>query len=418
MFHRALRSSLRAALADTPAIFLHGARQTGKTTLARNLVEAGYPATYLSLDKTRILEAARADPEGFVSRLATPVILDEVQLEPALFRALKVEIDRDRRPGRFLLTGSAHLLILPQLAEALAGRMEILTLWPLSQTEIEGRRLDAIDLLWSGVPLPAGDLEGCDDLMTRLVRGGYPEVVQRATSTRRRAWFDAYLTTLLQRDVRDLANIEGLIALPGLLRLLAARAMALRNTTELSRSSGLALTTLRRYLGLLEGIFLTQRLPAWSTNLSKREVRSPKTAIIDSGLHCHLLGLDAKRLAEDRKLLGSVLENFVVQELTRLISWSEVQPRLFHYRTHAGQEIDVILEDASGDVVGVEVKARTTVRRRDFRTLRTLAEGLGNRFRRGVVLYTGSTALPFGERLHALPVSWLWRPGAPPDNPG
>ncbi len=399
-----------AALTDTPAIFLHGARQTGKTTLVRHLVETGLPATYLSLDKGRILEAAKADPEGFVSRLATPVILDEVQLEPALFRALKVEIDRDRRPGRFLLTGSAHLLILPQLSESLVGRMEILTLWPLSQSELEGRPADAIDLLWSDAPLPVGDLEGSDGLLGRLVRGGYPEVAQRATAARRRAWFDAYLTTLLQRDVRDFANIEGLMALPGLLRLLAARAMALQNATELSRASGLALTTLRRYLGLLEGTFLLQRIPAWSTNLSKRVVRSPKTAIIDSGLHCYLLGLDAKRLAEDRKLLGSVLENFVVQELTRLASWSEVQPRLFHYRTHAGQEIDVVLEDGAGSVVGVEVKARTTVRARDFRILRALAEGLGDRFRRGVVFYTGSTAIPFGERFHALPVSWLWRP--------
>jgi len=409
MFPRALSSSIHAALADTPAIFLHGARQTGKTTLVRSLLGDGRSATYLSLDKTRVLEAASADPEGFVSRLDTPVILDEVQLEPALFRALKVEIDRDRRPGRFLLTGSAHLLVLPQLSESLVGRMEILTLWPLSQSELEGRSADAVDLLWNDAPLPVGDLEGSHDLVERLVRGGYPEVVQRATAARRRAWFDAYLTTLLQRDVRDLANIEGLSALPGLLRLLAARAMTLLNSTELARSSGLALTTLRRYFGLLEGVFLVQRIPAWSTNLSKRQVRSPKTVIIDSGLHCHLLGLGAKRLVEDRKLLGSVLENFVVQELTRLASWSEVGPRLFHFRTHAGQETDVILEDGSGSVVGVEVKARTTVRARDFRTLRALAESLGDRFRRGIVLYTGSTAIPFGERFHALPVPWLWR---------
>jgi uncharacterized protein len=409
MFPRALSSSIRAALADTPAIFLHGARQTGKTTLVQRLLEADSSRTYLSLDKARVLEAAKSDPEGFVSRLETPVILDEVQLEPALFRALKVEIDRDRRPGRFLLTGSAHLLILPQLAESLVGRTEILTLWPLAQCELEGRSTDAVDLLWNDGQLPVGDFEGNADLVERLVRGGYPEVAQRPTAARRRAWFDAYLTTLLQRDVRDLANIEGLSALPSLLRLLAARAATLLNSTELSRSSGLALTTLRRYLGLLEGVFLVQRIPAWSTNLSKRQVRSPKTAIIDSGLHCHLLGLDARRLTEERKLLGSVLENFVVQELTRLASWSEVRPRLFHYRTHAGQETDVILEDASGSVVGVEVKARATVKARDFRTLRALAEGLGDRFRRGVVLYTGSTAIPFGERFHALPVSWLWR---------
>ena len=409
MFPRALSTPLRTALADTPAIFLHGARQTGKTTLVRSLIETGLEATYLSLDRTATLEAARADPEGFVRRLEGPVILDEVQLEPALFRALKAEIDRDRRPGRFLLTGSAHLLVLPQLSESLVGRMEILTLWPLSQSELEDRAADAVDRLWDAAPLPVGDLDDADDLLARLVRGGYPEVASRGSAARRRAWFDAYLSTLLQRDVRDLANVDGLIAMPNLLRLLAARATALLNATELSRSSGLALTTLRRYLGLLEGVFLVQRIPAWSTNLSKRLVRSPKIGVIDSGLHCHLLGLDARRLAGDRKVLGAVLEGFVVQELTRLASWSEARPRLFHYRTHSGQEVDVILEDAAGSVVGVEVKARATVTARDFRTLRDLAEGLGDRFRRGVVLYTGSTALPFGERLHALPVPWLWR---------
>lgn len=410
MWRRSQFDALKAAVADTPVVFVHGARQAGKTTLVQALIEAGHPATYLTLDEAPMLAAATSDPEGFVAGLEKPVVIDEVQLAPGLFRAIKLAVDRDRRPGHFILTGSAHLLVLPRLAESLVGRMEVMTLWPLSQGEIEGREERAVAALFEDPKLPAGEITGADqDLFERVARGGFPEVVTRSTAARRRAWFAAYLTTLAQRDVHDLAKIGALQELPQLLRLLAARTATLLNAAELSRASGVPCTTLNRYLSLLEGTFLFQRLPPWSTNLSKRLVKSPKVLPVDTGVACHLLGLDAARLAAEPQTAGPLLESFVIQELHKQASWSETRPRLFHYRSHSGQEVDVLLEDAAGRIVGVEVKSRATVTARDFKTLRALAELHGDRFVRGVVLYTGPAGVPFGERLHALPVSWLWR---------
>lgn len=402
-------------MADTPVVFLHGARQTGKTTLAKALVDDDFPATYLTLDNASLLAAASQDPEGFIAGLDTPAILDEVQLVPELFRAIKAEVDRDRRPGRFLLTGSAHLLVLPRLADSLAGRMEALALWPLSQGEIEDVEESAIDRLFDDAPLPAGDLPAPDidtadiDLPARVARGGFPEVLSRPSAARRRAWFESYLTTILQRDVRDLSNIAGLADLPKLMRLLAARATTLLNASQLSQASGIATSTLKRYLGLLEGTFLIERIPAWSSNLSKRLVRSPKIVLLDSGLLCHLQGLDADALRQDPDRFGPILENFVIREISKQVGWSETAPRLYHYRTHGKQEVDILLEDSAGRIVAVEVKSRATIRARDFAAMRDLQDALGERFHRGVVLHSGRSGVPFGERLHALPIPWLWR---------
>ncbi len=366
-------------------------------------------ARYLTLDEAGVLAAAEADPAGFLAGLEGPVILDEVQRSPGLFPAIKAEVDRDRRPGRYLLTGSANVLLLPRLSESLAGRMEIQTLWPLTQGEMEGAEEGFVDALFSADPLPIPEEPyGTPVLYERLLRGGYPEVVGRSSEARRRAWFGSYVTTILQRDVRDLSNIEGLTELPRLLSLLAARSASLANYAELSRSASMPQSTLKRYVSLLEATFLIKTLPAWSSNLGKRLVRSPKLLLCDTGLISSLQGLNAERLASDPVLVGPLLENFVAMEIQKQSTWSATQPRLFHFRTQTGQEVDIVLEDASGQVVGVEVKASATVGARDFRGLRALAEASGNRFRRGVVLYTGKTDVPFGESLHALPVSSLW----------
>ena len=399
-----------AALARSPVVFLNGARQTGKSTLAKALAGGPHPASYITLDDATTLAAAQADPAGFVAGLDGPVVMDEVQREPRLFLPIKAAVDRDRRPGRFLLTGSASVMALPQLAHALVGRVEILTLWPFSQGELEGHGDDFVDAIFrSRVAAPARTgTRRSTPIERRLLTGGFPEVATRKTNAGRRAWFASYTTTILQREVRDLANIEGLAVLPSLLRLLAARAATLLNTSELSRSTGIPNTTLKRYLALLEATFLIQPLPAWSANLSKRLVRAPKLLLCDTGLLAHLLGVDARRLAAERALVGALLENFVAMELAKQASWSEVRPAIHHFRTHAGEEVDVVLEDAAGRVVGIEVKAAATVGARDLRGLRALAEALGKKFVRGVVLYTGTEVIPFGERVHAVPLEALW----------
>ncbi|MGH9854196.1 MAG: ATP-binding protein [Blastocatellia bacterium] len=414
MYKRLLRPQLLDALADTPVVFLNGARQTGKSTLVRDLADGAHPARYLTFDDAAVLAAARHDPAGFVAGLEGPVIIDEVQHAPDIFPALKLAVDRDRQPGRFLLTGSANILLLPRVSESLAGRMEILTLWPLSQGEIEGIEENLIDHLFSAqFALPRiapKDISTRADLLDRVARGGYPEALGRKTEERRRDWFSAYITTILQRDVREMANIEGLTELPRVLTLLATRASSLHNLAEISRGVSIPQTTLRRYLTLLETTFLLAPLPAWSSNLGKRLVKAPKLALSDTGLLTYLLGATKERLAEDSSVLGRALENFVVTELRKQSSAGKTKPQLFHFRTESDQEVDVVLEDAAGRLVGVEVKANAAVTGGDFKGLRALQEMTGKRFTRGVVLYTGAESVPFGPDLFALPIESLWRP--------
>ncbi len=416
MLRRHITRSLLDALSDTPVVLLHGARQTGKSTLAQSLAEGDHPARYLTLDDAALLAAARHDPAGFVAGLHDPVVLDEIQRAPELFPAIKARVHRDRRPGRFLLTSSANVTLLPRSTESLAGRMALLTLWPLSQGEIEERMEGFVDVVFAATlpPLTEG-LPDRSELIRRMLRGGYPEVLLRSAESRRSAWFGSYLTTILHRDVRDLANIEGLTALPRLLAVLSARVMALTNFAELSRSMGLPLSTLKRYMALLETTFLVQMLPAWSGNAGKRLVKAPRLLLGDTGMIAHLLGADAGRLMAKPELFGPLLEHFVAMELRKQLAWSGTQAHLSHFRTQTGQEVDLVLEEKAGRIVGIEVKASATVSAQDFKGLRTLAEVVGKRFRRGVVLYTGSTAIPFGTHLHALPVGALWHLGATRD---
>jgi predicted AAA+ superfamily ATPase len=411
MLTRNITANLLAALADSPVVLLNGARQTGKSTLVKTIAAKEHPARYLTLDDVSVLSAIRHDPQGFLAGLDGPVIVDEVQRAPELFVSIKAEVDRNRQPGRYLLTGSANVLLLPKLSESLAGRMEILSLWPLSQGELEGVREGFVDALFADkLPSIQPSAEDRAALLERIIRGGYPEVVSRANEARRRAWFGSYLTTILQRDVRDLANIEGLTDLPRLLSLLATRSAGLINFAELSRTSTIAQSTLKRYMGLLETTFLVQHLPAWSGNLGKRLVKAAKLTLNDTGLMAHLLGTTGERMVSEG-LIGPLLENFVAMELRKQITWSELQPQMFHWRTQTGQEVDILLEDARGRIVGIEVKASATVGSQDFKGLKALAEAIGDRFLRGIVLHTGRESIPFGSSLYAMPVDALWRVG-------
>ncbi len=394
-------------MTDTPVVLLNGARQTGKTTLARQM--AGAPgAQYLTLDDAATLALAAGDPSGFIRNLTGPVVLDEVQKAPDLFPAIKLAVDRDRRPGRFLLTGSANVMTVPRLADSLAGRMEILPVFPFSAGELAGHREGFVTRLFDGTVASAGGVSTPDELAVRLVRGGYPEAVQRASEDRRGAWFASYVSTILQRDVRDLARVDGLHALPNLVKLLAARSSGLLNMADLSRDAGLPHTTLTRYLALLETVFLVHRLPAWSPNLGKRLVKSAKLHLVDTGLACHVLGVDADRLRADRSLLGRILESFVVGELRKQLSWAAPGTALQHFRTASGSEVDVVLERPDGSVAGVEVKARATVGPADFAALAGLRDQLGRKFIAGVVLHTGDQLLPAGDKLWLAPLPALW----------
>jgi uncharacterized protein len=408
MIQRTITQHLLDALADTPVVLLNGARQTGKSTLVQSITEHSHPARYITLDDATVLAAARNDPPGFLAGLDGPIVIDEIQKAPELFPAIKAEVDRNRRPGRFLLTGSANVLLLPRLSESLAGRMEILSLWPFSQGEIEAVKETFVDVSFSARLYP-DDLqkESLSSLQARIIKGGYPESVSRVKEDRRRAWFESYITTILQRDIRDLANIEGLTSLPRLLAIIASRTPALLNFSELSRTLAMPQSTLKRYMTLLETTFLIQHLPPWSGNLGKRMVKASKLVMSDTGLMSHLLGANKERMAS-AGFIGPLLENFVIMELKKQITWSAVKPRMLHFRTQAGQEVDVVLEDRTGNLVGIEVKASASVTAKDFKGLYALAEATGKRFYRGIILYTGSEVVPFGEDLFALPVNALW----------
>jgi predicted AAA+ superfamily ATPase len=403
---RFITDRLLAALADTPVVLLHGARQTGKTTLARHIARTIHPAQYITLDDAVVLSAASQDPAGFLSGIEGPVVLDEVQRAPQLFPAIKTEVDRQRRPGRFLLTGSANIFLIPRLAESLAGRMEILSLWPFSEGEIAGTRGNFIDAVFS--PSVLHPRPAADDLASRLLRGGYPPAVERADLDRRQAWFASYVTTILERDVRDLAHIDALTALPRTLALMAARIAKLVNFAEMGRSLGLPQTTLKRYFALLEATFLVQLAPAWSSNLGKRLIKAPKLFLNDTGLAAAMLGLNQERLEREALVRGALIENLVFLELRKQSGWSRVRAQVFHFRTAAGQEVDLLLENAAGDVVGIEAKSSANVTAKDFNGLRALADLTGGRFHRGIVLYTGSATVSFGSNLQAVPVSALW----------
>ncbi len=407
MIQRNIEQSLQLALADTPVVLINGARQTGKTTLAQAIAQKS-GAEYFTLDDAATLALAAGDPSGFIRNLSGPVVLDEIQRAPDLFPAIKLAVDKNRQPSRFLLTGSANVMTLPRLSESLAGRMEVIPLFPFSAGELAGHREGFVKRLFAGTIAKVKSSTTKDDLASRLTRGAYPEAIQRKGEDRRTAWFASYISTILQRDVRDLAQVDALHTLPNLVKLLAARTSGLMNMADIGRDAGLPHSTLTRYLALLETVYLVHRLPAWSPNLGKRLVKAPKLHLVDTGLACHLIGVEARRLSQDRSLLGRMLETFVVGELRKQLSWTEPQTALYHFRSAAGSEVDVVLEKADGAVAGIEVKASSTAAISDFAALQSLRDQLGKQFHAGIVLYMGDQVIPFGDSLWLVPLTHLW----------
>lgn len=398
---------LTEALADSPVVLIHGPRQCGKTTLARVVGERmGY--AYVNFDDDVARGAAEADPAGFAADLPEHTILDEVQRVPALSAALKTAVDRRRVAGRFMLTGSANVLLVPNLADSLAGRMQILRLHPLAQCELARRAPAFLDVLFRGGFKTRQTERLAGQLAERIAAGGYPAALARPTERRRATWYRDYLEALVQRDARDLARISALDALPRLLSLAAAQTARLLNVADLAAPFQLSRPTIRDYVTLLERVFLLERLPPWHSNRLSRLVKTPKLHLGDSGLACALLGVDAASLAADRPLLGQLLETFAFQELRRQASWRDEPIGFFHFRDKDGAEVDIVLERGTRELVGVEVKASATVTAADFRGMRKLREAAGKRFAAGVVLYDGEITASFGDGFFAVPLRALW----------
>jgi predicted AAA+ superfamily ATPase len=402
--------AVEEALTDTRVVLINGARQCGKSTLVAQIGQR-QSAEWRSLDRPATRRAAEVDPTEFVAddaHDARLMIIDEVQRVPELMLAIKESVDTDPRPGRFLLTGSARLLGLRGVPDALPGRMETIELWPLSQGEIDEHADRFVDEIFArGAAFRHDTDETRSGYIDRLVRGGFPEAIARPPRRRER-FFDSYVADIVNRDVMQVSEIERVPQMHTLIRLVAARSGQLLVPGSLGGQLGTTQPLTKHYLSLLEEVFLIKRIPAWSRNLSTRAVGTPKVAFVDSGVAANVLDLSVASLRRPEAPLGPLLEGFVAMEIARQLTWADLRTTLYHYRTRDNVEVDLVLEDRRGRAVAIDVKAASTVRAEDFRGLRHLADRLGNDLIVGLVLYTGQQTLPFGHRFRAVPISALW----------
>jgi len=405
LYPRLIAARIAEAMADTPVVLVAGPRQAGKTTLVRQVAEQGL--RYLTLDDELTLLAAKEDPVGMIRSLDRAVI-DEIQRAPQLLLAIKKSVDEDRRPGRFLLTGSANLMALPTVADSLAGRMETLTLLPLSQSELHRSTANWLDAAFTGKLLNVTAPVVGDDLIEIVLRGGYPEAVSRSTARRRLIWARQYVDAILQRDVRDVASIDKLDQLPRFLRSLAHVSGQMCNYTQLAGQVGLDSKTAARYIGVFEQMYLLKRIEVWAANRLNRVVKTPKLQFVDAGLLASMVELNTAEVLHDRSRFGNVLETFVYAELLKHTTTAEGDYRLLYYRDLDKFEVDLVIENAAGQLIGVEVKASATVKESDLRGLKKLASVAGNQFKMGVLLYDGTETMPLGDGLWAAPLSSLW----------
>lgn len=413
MHKRNLTNAVREALEDTPVNVIVGARQVGKSTICRELISEGvFGGAMVTLDDPTALRAAKADPLGFLQDLGDHIIIDEVQREPDLFLSIKKLVDEDRKGRRIILTGSADVMTMPKVADSLAGRTEIHQLWPLSQDEIWGLKSGFLETLVSDQSDFTTSPIQWNDLARIISTGGYPEAVDRTSERRRNKWFESYIYSILQKDIRELSNIEGLSQIPNVLELIATRVGSTINFSDIGRLAGIKSSTLHRYVTLLEQIFLIHKIPAWTANTEGQFVKSPKVILNDTGLLCYLMGENTQTIMKNRTRAGSFFENFVVLEILKQISWFDDLLKPFHFSIHQGAEVDLVLEDRRKQLYGIEIKVTASVQPSDFKGLKKLAEIAGDRFQRGIVLYTGDQVIGgFGGRnLQAVPIGALWAP--------
>ncbi|UWU26021.1 ATP-binding protein (plasmid) [Rhizobium sp. CB3060] len=405
-YDRKVAPKVAEALEDTRVVLISGPRQAGKTTLARQFVADDRP--YLTLDDVGTLAAARNDPVGFVRGLDRAII-DEIQRAPELMLALKESVDVDTRPGRFLITGSANLATVPAIADSLAGRMAVISLLPLAQAEILRAPGEFLRRAFSDEPFAlTGRPDNTRDLIEIVLQGGYPEVLRRKSPSRRRAWLDDYISLILDRDVRDIANIDQLDRLPRLLSVLAEHAGQLTNNSSFGSALAISSVTAQKYVGILERLYLLKLVSPWSTNSLSRLIKTPKMHFIDSGLLAAVRDDDEERLRRDRARFGPLLESFIVAETLKIAAWTDLRLSFSHYRTKDQDEVDLVIEDRRGRIVGIEVKASATIRPSDIKGLRQLKAATGDRFLRGLVLHDHDRITPFEENISAVPLSSLW----------
>jgi predicted AAA+ superfamily ATPase len=410
LIDRFMKPLIEEGIDDARIVFVAGARQVGKTTLIRQITRPGGGRSMreLSLDDTATREAANADPAGFVAGLDGPAFIDEIHRAPDLLLELKKAVDDNTVPGRFLITGSANVLAGKKILDALPGRIDRFTLWPLAQTEIASGRVNLVDALFAGEPPQVtGAPVGLSEYADRIVAGGFPEARERRPGRSRSRWFDGYVAGSLERDLRELADVRRADDAEHLLRLLASQTANLFKADPIANKLSMDHKTVRNYVGLLRQMQLVHQLPGWRPGLGARESTTSKMYMSDVGLLCHLLGADVRRLLADDQVKGKGCETFVVNEMLKQASWAEVETRAYHYQRR-DEDVDLVLEDRAGDIACVEVKAAATLTARDWRWLAKLRDARGNSFRAGVIVASVAQTTPLGDRLWAVPYSALW----------
>ncbi|MDG1738672.1 MAG: ATP-binding protein [Paracoccaceae bacterium] len=405
MYPRFAKTRIEEALSDTRVVLISGPRQSGKTTLATEIASNQTP--FLTLDDANVLRAAIDDPVGFVRGLDKAVI-DEIQRAPELLLAIKQSVDGDKTPGRFLLTGSANILTIPKVSDSLAGRMEAVQLLPLSQAEILHTKSAFIDRAFAGEAPSVDHVIIGDELIENVLSGGYPEALERARWSRKQDWYHGYLDAIVQRDVRDVAQIEQLAIMPKLMSVLAEHSGQLVNYSGIGAGIALNHVTTQKYVNIFESLYLVHTLQPWFTNRLKRLTKSPKLHFCDAGLLAAMRDVSPDVVRKDKTSFGAILETFVFSELRKIATWSEQRCTFSHFRDKDKNEVDIVLENRRGEVVGIEVKSSATVSASDFSGMRKLADACGEKFIQGVVLYDHDQVVPFRENMFAAPLSCLW----------
>lgn len=405
MYERFAKSRIEEALADTRVVLISGPRQSGKTTLATDIAAEEIP--FFTLDDATVLAAANDDPVGFLRGMDRAVI-DEIQRAPDLLLAIKTEVDRDKSPGRFLLTGSANLMTVPRVADSLADRMEVIKLLPLSRSEILGSKSKFIDNAFSGSQPTVETTVLGDELIETVLEGGYPEAITRKIWARKQDWYHSYVDAIVQRDVRDVAQIDQLAIMPKLLNMLAEHSGQLVNYSGIGSAVNLNHVTTQKYLRVFESLFIVQTLQPWFTNKLKRLTKSPKLHFLDAGLLAALRGISPETVRKNKMPFGAILETFVFSELQKVATWSEQRCSFSHFRDKDKNEVDIVIENRRGEIIGIEVKSSATVSADDFSGMRKLVETCGDRFVQGIVLYDHDQVVPFAENMFAAPLSSLW----------
>lgn len=408
IYNRYILNDVIESLETQPAVLINGARQVGKSTFIEEIVSKKVKLSYITLDNDQDLLSLQGDPISFLEQYDSLLAMDEIQRAPDVFISLKRIVDARKKYGQFLLTGSANVLMLPKLSESLAGRMIVYTMWPLSQGEIRNIYSNFINKIFQKeFAFKDTKILSDNEWAEILIKGGYPASLKAKTEKQRNTWFKSYLATILQKDIKSLSDIEGLREIPNVLSIVSTRVGNFINVSDVGRVAGIKTTTMQRYFSLLKMVFLVVDVPGWYSNQEKRLIKSPKVFLNDTGLLCHLLGLDTQALINNKTLGGHVFENFVCMELIKQMGWADINTKLYHFRTHTGQEVDFVLEGPEGKIVGVEVKFKRTCHSSDILGLKKLKELSGNKFHKGVILYQGNKLLFLDKDIMAIPSTVL-----------